>query len=78
MKLLLEYFGVLIFAFVVLVGGLIVLPTVIPMPESTTGEMVGMALGFVAIAGGFVWFYLAQSHQGHGPPPTEEPRGRPA
>lgn len=65
MNVLLEYFGELIFAFVLLVGGLILLPRVTSMPQSTVGEIVGLALGLVAIAGAFVWFYLAESHQGH-------------
>jgi drug/metabolite transporter (DMT)-like permease len=64
MKLLLEYFGMIIFAFVVLVGGLILLPRVTPMPETSPGEMVGLALAFVVIGGGFSWYYLATSHQG--------------
>lgn len=67
MKLFLEYFGFLIFAFVVLVGGIILLPTVTSMPDTTAGETVGLVLGFAVIAGGFTWFYFASSHQGRGP-----------
>ncbi len=67
MKLFLEYFGLIIFSFVVFVGGLIVLPRVTPMPPVTTGEMVGLTLGVVVVAGGFAWYYLAESHQGSGP-----------
>lgn len=66
MKLLLEYFGFLIFAFVVLVGGFILFPRVTAMPETSPGEMVGLGLAFVVIAGGFTWYYLASSHQGRG------------
>lgn len=64
MKLLLEYIGFLIFAFVLLVGGFILLPRVTSMPQTSPGEIVGLALAFVVIAGGFTWFYLATSHQG--------------
>lgn len=71
MKLLLEYFGLIIFAFVVLVGGLILLPRVTMMPETSPGEMVGMGLAFVVIGGGFSWYYLSASHQG-----TDTPAGR--
>lgn len=71
MKLLLEYFGLIIFAFVVLVGGLILLPRVTAMPATSPGEMVGLALAFVVIGGGFSWYYLATSHQG-----TNTPVGR--
>jgi len=64
MKLILEYFGFLIFAFVLLVGGFILLPRVTAMPATSAGEIVGLTLAFVVIAGGFSWFYLARSHQG--------------
>jgi hypothetical protein len=64
MKLLLEYFGLIVFSFVVFVGGLILLPRVTSMPETPVPEMVGLALAFVVIAGGFSWYYLARSHQG--------------
>jgi hypothetical protein len=64
MKPLLEYFGVFIFAFVVLVGGLIVLPGVTPMPRTSPDEILGLGLAFVVIAGGFSWYYLARAHQG--------------
>jgi len=64
MKLLLEYFGLIVFSFVVLVGGLILLPRVMPAPATTPGEMVGLGLAFVVIGGGFSWYYLASSHQG--------------
>jgi drug/metabolite transporter (DMT)-like permease len=71
MKLLLEYFGLVIFAFVVLVGGLILLPRVTTMPQTSPSEMVGLALAFVVIGGGFSWYYLAASHQGTAGPPPE-------
>jgi hypothetical protein len=64
MKLILEYFGVLIFAFVVLVGGLVALPSVTAMPKTSVNEMMGLVLAFVVIAGGFSWYYLARTHQG--------------
>lgn len=64
MKLLIEYFGFLIFAFVLLVGGFILLPRVTSMPQTSPGEMVGLGLAFVVIAGGFSWYYLATTHQG--------------
>jgi hypothetical protein len=69
MKLLLEYFGLIIFAFVLLVGGLILLPRVTTMPSVSPSELVGFGLALVVIAGGFAWFYLASSHQGR-PPAT--------
>ena len=71
MKLLLEYFGLIVLAFVVLVGGLILLPRVTTMPETSPGEMVGLALAFVVIGGGFSWYYLASSHQGTPDVPAE-------
>ena len=64
MKILLEYFGLIIFAFVILVGGLILLPRITTMPETSPSEMVGLALAFFVIVGGFSWYYLATSHQG--------------
>lgn len=64
MKVLLEYFGLLVFAFVLLVGGLILFPRVTSLPATSFSEMVGLGLAFVAIAGGFTWYYLATSHQG--------------
>ena len=54
----------LVFAFVVLVGGLIALPRVTAMPQSSPGEVVGLGLAFVVIVGGFLWYYLARTHQG--------------
>ena len=69
MKLILEYFGLLIFAFVLLVGGVILLPRVADMPATSPGETVRLGLAFVVIAGGFTWYYLATSHQGTGEAP---------
>ena len=69
MKLILEYFGLFIFAFVVLVGGLIALPRMTTMPATSPSEMVGLGLAFVVIVGGFTWYYLATSHQGTMGPP---------
>ena len=60
----LEYFGVFIFAFVVLVGGLIVLPGMTAMPQTSPDEILGLGLAFMVIAGGFSWYYLARTHQG--------------
>lgn len=70
MKLLLEYFGFFVFAFVLLVGGLILGPRVTPMPASSPGELVGLGLAGVVIVGGFLWYYLASTHQGR---PTGTP-----
>ena len=68
MKLLLEYFGVLIFAFVLLVGGLVAFPRMGAMPKTSLGEMVGLGLALFVIAGGFTWYYFASTHQGSGEP----------
>jgi hypothetical protein len=76
MNLVLEYFGLIVFSFVALVGGLILLPRVTPMPEAAPGEIVGLVLAFVVIGGGFSWYYLATPHQGRpAPPPRREPPG---
>jgi hypothetical protein len=64
MKILLEHFGMLIFAFVVLVGGLVAPPSVTAMPRTSPNEIVGLGLAFVVIVGGFSWYYLARPHQG--------------
>lgn len=64
MKFFLEYFGMLIFAFVVLVGGFIALPRVTAMPQTSPSEIVGLGLALVVIVGGFSWYYLARTHQG--------------
>lgn len=58
MRFLVEYFGGLIFGFVVLVGGLVALPE-IGAPELAPGEVGGLALAFIVIAGGFSWYYTA-------------------
>jgi hypothetical protein len=73
MKLLLEYFGLLVFAFVVLVGGLVALPRVTSLPVTTPDELLGLGLAFIVIAGGFSWYYLAGTHQGTGSPPEAGP-----
>lgn len=72
MKFLLDYFGLGIFAFVVFVGGLVALPSITEAPETSPGEMMGLALAFIVIAGGFSWYYFAAPT-----PPrdrTEQPR----
>lgn len=69
MKLIIEYIGLFVFAFVLLVGGLIALPRITGMPQTSPGEMVGLTLAFVVIAGGFSWYYFATSHQGKSEPP---------
>ena len=74
MNILVEYFGLLIFAFVVLVGGLVALPEMTAAPETSIREMLGLGLAFVVIAGGFSWYYFASSPAelsgGGGEPPT--------
>ncbi len=70
MKVLVEYFGMFIFAFVVFVGGLVALPE-IGAPETSLGEMGGLALAFIVIAGGFSWFYSAEL-----PSRAQRPPGR--
>lgn len=64
MKLVLEYFGLLIFCFVLLVGALITLPRTTALPDTSPSEMLALGLAFVVIGGGFTWYYLARSHQG--------------
>ncbi|GEM_PF-6686501 len=77
MKLLLEYFGLIIFSFVAFVGGLILLPRVTTMPQTSPGELVGLVLGVIVVAGGFTWYYLAGSHQGASENPSSgAPRSR--
>jgi len=74
MKLILDYFGPIIFAFVVFVGGLITLPQVTSMPGTPFPEVVGLALAFVVVVGGFTWYYFTSSHQGiQGGRPFEAP-----
>jgi len=62
-KVIVEYFGVFIFGFVVFVGGLVVLPE-IGAPETSPGEIGGLLLAFIVIAGGFSWFYSAELPSG--------------
>jgi hypothetical protein len=81
MKVLVEYFGLFIFAFVILIGGLVALPDLGPAPETTLREVVGLGLAFLVITGGFSWYYFATSPAdltGRGGPgrqsPSREPR----
>jgi membrane-bound ClpP family serine protease len=75
MKLIAEYFGILVFGFVVLVAGLVVLPPNVStqsLPATSMGEIIGFGLAFLVIAGGFTWYYNAEL-------PADEPsqqRGR--
>lgn len=64
MKILLEYSGALIFAFVILVGGCLLLPRLTAMPATSPGEIIGLGLALVVIAGGFMCYYFASSYQG--------------
>jgi hypothetical protein len=83
MKFLVEYFGLLIFAFVVLVGGLVALPALTAAPQTSVREMMGLGLAFVVITGGFSWYYFATSPSdlaggepsGRRPPPPREGDG---
>lgn len=59
MKVLLDYFGLFIFAFVVFVGGLVALPEFTTAPRTSLRETLGLVLAFVVIAGGFSWYYFA-------------------
>jgi hypothetical protein len=72
MKLLVEYFGLFIFAFVLFVGGLVALPE-IGAPETSPGEMGGLILAFVVIAGGFSWYYNAELPSGSRTPSRSRP-----
>lgn len=63
MRFVAEYFGVFIFGFVVLVGGLVALPE-IGAPETSPGEMGGLILAFIVIVGGFSWYYNADLPSG--------------
>ncbi|MFB6273643.1 MAG: hypothetical protein ABEL51_12185 [Salinibacter sp.] len=71
MKFIAEYFGVFIFGFVVFVGGLVALPK-IGAPKTSPGEMGGLVLAFIVIAGGFTWYYNADLPSG-----TQTRRRRP-
>ncbi len=64
MKVFIEYFGLLVFVFVLLVGGAILMPQISDMPETSVSGMVRIGLAFVVIAGGFTWYYFARSHRG--------------
>lgn len=69
MKLITEYFGLFVFAFVIFVAGLVALP-----PATSIGEIVGMGLAFIVIAGGFSWYYSSELPAGE---PGRQPRERP-
>lgn len=64
MKVIFEYFGLFIFSFVVVVGGVILFPKLGNVPATSSSELVGLGLAFIVIAGGFTWFYFATSHRG--------------
>jgi hypothetical protein len=66
MKLLLDYFGLAIFAFVVFVGGLVALPAFGEAPQTSGSEILGLGLAFIVIAGGFSWYYFATSYKSTG------------
>lgn len=76
MKFIVEYFGLFIFGFVVFVGGLVVLPRV-GAPETSLGEMGGLILAFIVIAGGFSWFYNADLPSGSRTPYRSGPDSGP-
>lgn len=76
MKLLVEYFGLFIFAFVLFVGGLVALPE-IGAPETSPGEMGGLILAFIVIAGGFSWYYNAELPSGSRTPSRTGPGPNP-
>lgn len=72
MRLIVEYFGLFIFAFVLFVGGLVALPE-IGAPETSLGEMGGLILAFIVIAGGFSWYYNAELPSGSRTPSRKRP-----
>jgi hypothetical protein len=74
MNLIRDYFGLFIFAFVVFVGGLVVLPTLTEAPETSPREMLGLMLAFVVIAGGFSWYYFSAPtpSRDRSPPPSPD------
>jgi len=72
MRLLVEYFGLFIFAFVLFVGGLVALPE-IGAPETSLGEMGGLILAFIVITGGFSWYYSAELPSEPPPPSRKRP-----
>ena len=63
MKFFVEYFGLFIFGFVVLVGGLVALPE-IGGYEMELGGMARLLLDFIVIVGGFSWYYSADLPSG--------------
>jgi hypothetical protein len=64
-----EYFGFFVFGFVIFVAGLVALP-----PATSVGEIVGMGLAFIVIAGGFSWYYTSELPAGE---PGRQPGRRP-
>ncbi|PSQ88373.1 MAG: hypothetical protein BRD30_07205 [Bacteroidetes bacterium QH_2_63_10] len=50
--------SLLVFGFVVFVGGLVALSE-IGAPETSPGGMGGLILAFIVIVGGFTWYYNA-------------------
>ena len=78
MKILRDYFGLFIFAFVMFVGGLVALPELTPAPETSLRDVLGLGLAFIVIAGGFSWYYFAtapeHSSRDGRPPTGDTPR----
>lgn len=73
-KIFTEHLGLLVFAFVVLVGILLLMPV-----EVSTMEVLGLCLALIIIAAGFSWFFhftsedVGQAQSPPGPhPPGEE------
>lgn len=58
MNFYLKYFGVLVFSFVALVGGLLLLPGIGVDPGTSFGEIGRLTLALVVVAGGFSWYYF--------------------
>lgn len=75
MKFFLDYFGLAIFCFVLFIGGIVALPELGAMPTTPPGEILGLTLSGVVIAGGFSWYYFAASDQEGraGRPPGRRP-----
>jgi len=61
MRVFAQYFGLMVFGFVVFVAGLVALP-----PNVAAGEFVGLGLAFLVITGGFGWFLSADLAAGPG------------
>lgn len=71
MNVIVDYFGLFIFAFVVFVGGLVALPAVTEAPQTSPREMMGLGLAFVVITGGFSWYYFATAPRDGGEERTQ-------